>query len=231
MNCEICGGGNAYFVCTQCNRRVCSNCYDSELDSCNICARDRNLAAESALRIFNLNSGKLFLSGIGLILVGIFLMMVATILSAPSEGGVVVIFPFIFWRVGETAALIAMVLFMILSLIMVLLPWLLGSKKMLKVIQRISGIQTERPMLRKIEKMKKGESEDYLISFRMPGFKEDDIEIKVFADTLEIRATKDGEVFIKTCELPKSFKPENIRYRYRDGFLLIRVSLKRVKRT
>ena len=229
MNCEICGGENAYFICKECNQRVCSNCYDSELGLCKTCVRDRSLGINQTLGIFHLNSGKFLFSGMALILVGFFLVMIASILSAPSEEGVIVIFPFFFWRVSEAVALIAFVLFMVFSLAVILLPWLLTSKRMLKSIEKAAGFQTEKNRLGMIKTAKRGEREEYLISLKMPGFKEDDIEIEVFTDTLRIHASKDGEAFSKVYKLPKGFKPENIQYSYKDDFLLVKVSLKREK--
>jgi len=71
-------------------------------------------------------------------------------------------------------------------------------------------------------------AEDYIITLRMPGFREDDIEVQTFAESLTVRAYKDGRLaFSRSYSLPKGMIPEKVRYRCEDGFLVIRVTLRR----
>ncbi|MFQ6095829.1 MAG: Hsp20/alpha crystallin family protein, partial [Candidatus Bathyarchaeia archaeon] len=90
--------------------------------------------------------------------------------------------------------------------------------------ERISGVKSEETAG---EGRGRGRVEDYLVTLKMPGFKESDIEVQVFDDDLIVQAYKDGEVFKRSYDLPTGFEPTGIKYKYEDEFLIIRVSLKR----
>jgi len=167
--------------------------------------------------------------GVAFVFVGMVLMMIASILSAPSEGGGggVIIFPFFFVNLSGTIALAITVAFLILSLIMVFLPWILGPERFSKAAERMFGVEREDFQLREGKKTGGDEIEDYFITLKVPGFDEEDIEVRVFHNDLTVEATKNGEVFRKTYQLPSSFEPKGIRYEYEAGFLVIRVSLRR----
>lgn len=173
---------------------------------------------------------RLFPLGVAFIFGGMILTMIGSILSAPTAGGgggVVIIFPFLVGAVSETVALAIMVVFIIVSLVIMLLPWILGPRRVLRAFGKMAGLKGEEFQPREVEKRDKGETEDYLITLKMPGFREDDIEVRVFNSDLIVQAPKDGELFKKTYELPREFEPRGIKYNYEAGFLIIRVSLKR----
>jgi len=175
--------------------------------------------------------GKLFPLGVAFIIVGMFLMMVASILSVPSSGGggAIVIFPFFIGTVSESLAIVLMVVFIIISLIFMFLPWILGPRRILRIFEGIAGVKDEGTS--GVMSGSKGEVEDYLVTLKMPGFKESDIDVQVFNSDLIVQAYKDGEVFRRTYNLPRGFEPKGIKYKYEDGFLVINVSLKRKEET
>jgi HSP20 family molecular chaperone IbpA len=94
----------------------------------------------------------------------------------------------------------------------------------MKAVEKIVSPEARDFQLKKVEKI--GEVEDYLITIRMPGFNEEDIDVRVSNNYLIVRATREDKQFRRTYELPRGFKPKGIRYRYEDGFLVIRLSLK-----
>lgn len=226
--CEICGGLKAYFVCSRCGRDVCSGCFHPKSCLCSLCANTEKIGKPSALTTGDLFSafGRLFPLGIAFIFAGMILTVIASILSAPSGGGFVIIFPFFIGTVSETSALAMTVIFIIISLTIMFLPWILGPRRVLRAVERIANLKTEDHQLEEAKKEERGEIEDYLITLRMPGFKEDDIRVRILSNDLIVQAFKDGEVFRKTYELPRDFEPRGVKYNYEADFLIIRVTFK-----
>ena len=226
--CEICGGDDAYIICPRCKRLVCNNCFNSEAGVCILCLDREEIGRESLLGgRLPFPAGSTFI-GMALIIFGMLLMMVASILSASGEG-VIVIFPFIIGRVSGLTALIIMIAFMIISLAVFFLPWLLGPGRVLRVIERVAGL--EKPELKplKVGGRGSGEVEEYIITLRMPGFREEDIDVRVFGRELHVRAYKDGRLsFTRRYELPRGFEPYGVRYNYEDDFLIVKVALRYV---
>ena len=62
----------------------------------------------------------------------------------------------------------------------------------------------------------------------MPGFKSEDISIKVFGNTLNVEAYRDGKTaFTREYRLPKGYEAESIKYDFEGDFLIIRLKLNR----
>ncbi len=170
--------------------------------------------------------GKFFPLGISLIFIGIALLMVASILSIQPSGGIVIIFPFIYMPISGAAAITIIILFFAISLAVLFLPWILGSKRIDNIIEKVveargeERSETERGSL-------KGKVEDYLITLKMSGFREEDISVKVINKNLVVEAFKDGSVFKRRYKIPEGFKVEGVKYNYENGFLIIKATLKR----
>jgi len=172
--------------------------------------------------------GRLFPLAIAFIFIGMLLMMLASILSfsGGEGGGGIVVFPFFFVSLSGTLAFVVIVAFLVLSLTFVFLPWILGPKRILRVAERITGLKSGDLELREGKKIHTDGVEDYLITLKMPGFKEENIEVRVFHNELTVQGSKNGEVFRRTYELPRGFEPKGVKYNFEADFLVIRVSLK-----
>ena len=154
--------------------------------------------------------------GFALIVFGMILMAAASAISW-SGGGVIIIPPFFIGTVEGTAALTIILLIMAVTILMIFLPWILEPGRFVRVGERTLNLEG-----------KTVQAEDYIITLRMPGFREDDIEVQTFAESLTVRAYKDGRLaFSRSYSLPKGTVPEKVRYRCEDGFLVIRVTLRR----
>ena len=69
---------------------------------------------------------------------------------------------------------------------------------------------------------------DYILTLKMPGFKSEDISIKVFGNTLNVEACRDGKAtFTREYRLPEGYEAESIKYNFEGGSLTIRLKLKR----
>jgi len=222
VRCEICGGEGAYFLCQRCNRKVCSKCFDQGTSLCIYCAEETRepLQLESLPQPF----GRTVFLAIFLIMTGMLFMTAAPLISGSGGGGVIIIPPFIIGKVEGATALIIVAVMMVITLLVMLLPWIFGSGRVLRTIERM--LSAGRPPSTEIGKA--ATSEDYIITLRMPGFKEEDIEIQAFVDSLTVRAYRNGRVaFTRTYSLPKETRLERVRYNCEDGFLIVRVTLKR----
>jgi len=197
---------------------LCSSCIDTQK-----IGKPSPLTGKDLVQTF----GKLFPLGVVLVFVGMILTMIASILSVPSGGGVIIVFPFLIGTVSETTALAIIVIFVIISLVIMFLPWILGPRRVLRAFERMVDLKSEDLQPKEVKERVGGEIEDYLITLKMPGFKEEDIEVRVFNNDLIVQAFKDGETFRKTYEMPRDFEPEGVKYNYDAGFLIIKVSLKR----
>ncbi|HDJ04514.1 MAG TPA: Hsp20 family protein [Candidatus Bathyarchaeota archaeon] len=212
--CGICGGEGAFFICSRCNRLVCSECFDSKRGLCIRCLEE---AGEASPFIGLRRSFGTASLGFALIVFGMILMVAASVISWSGGGGVIIIPPFFIGTVEGTAALTIILLIMAVTILMIFLPWILEPGRFVRVGERTLNLEG-----------KTVKAEDYIITLRMPGFREDDIEVQTFAESLTVRAYKDGRLaFSRSYSLPKGMIPEKVRYRCEDGFLVIRVTLRR----
>ena len=125
-----------------------------------------------------------------------------------------------------TAALILTVIYVAISILMVFLPWILISRRF-RAVERLARIEygsiTPHRVIRRTGMIK-----DYILTLKMPGFKSEDISIKVFGNTLNVEAYRDGKtVFTREYRLPKGYEAESIKYDFEGDFLIIRLKLNR----
>ena len=222
--CDICGSEGAYFVCSRCGRTVCQECFDYEKGLCIICSKKGSI-----LKVLNSNPSiflnKTVMLGVALILAGILLITAASSLYAGGGEGTLIIFPFLV-KISGTAALILTVIYVAISILMVFLPWILISRRF-RAVERLARIEygsiTPHRVIRKTGMIK-----DYILTLKMPGFKSEDISIKVFGSTLNVEACRDGKtVFTREYRLPEGYEAESIKYDFEGDFLIIRLKLNR----
>ena len=222
--CKICGSRDASHICTHCGGMVCSGCFHPELDLCSVCKdlgqRERLFSTGDLSSIF----GKLFPMGPALISAGMFLIILASILSLQPGGEAILIFPFFVGTASGTLAVVLTIVVIVISVVVMFLPWILGPRKLMRALERISGMKEETTGMMKA-RGRRG-VEDYLITLKMPGYDEDDIDIQVFDGDLIVQAYKAGKVFERTYSLPSGFDPTGLEYKYEDDFLIIKVSLR-----
>jgi len=124
--CEICGSNPATYVCSECGRSVCNQCFDHDSWLCRDCHRkekqeyaQRDFEDSSAFPLFM----KVFLAGFFLIFLGTILLMIAGLIGGISQsfGLVVFIGPIpIILGAGEYS-LLAVLLAIILTIIGIVL--------------------------------------------------------------------------------------------------------------
>lgn len=92
--CDVCSQQTAHYVCLDCGKSVCENCFIPERWLCIECYRKRREYATPA-QLFSFSSYKLFLAGFILIMIGSILVAFAPLLGLQVQGGGLVwIFPF-----------------------------------------------------------------------------------------------------------------------------------------
>jgi len=90
--CEICGQQTAKYVCSDCGKSVCENCFIPERWLCVECYRKRT---EAPRPVHNTVPYKLFLAGFTLTAIGSILIAFAPLFGTSFQGGGFVwIFPF-----------------------------------------------------------------------------------------------------------------------------------------
>ena len=120
--CGICGQEGAEYVCSNCGRLVCRDCYVSEKRLCLQCVRRERLLGTPFEHRTNLMT-----AGTLLIFAGFFLVFLASILSVQSGEWTIILFPFIFTS-GGGGWVVALML--VLFLVFMLLPWLMTWRRL-----------------------------------------------------------------------------------------------------
>ena len=161
--------------------------------------------------------------GVALILAGILLMTAASSLYTDDGESTLIIFPFLM-KMSGTATLILTVIYVAISILMVFLPWILISRRFRAAAERLAyGSITPHRVIRRAGMIK-----DYILTLKMPGFKSENISIKVFGNTLSVEACRDGKAaFTREYRLPEGYETESIKYDFEGDFLIIRLKLKR----
>jgi len=164
--------------------------------------------------------------GVALILAGILLMTAASSLYTDDGESTLIIFPFLV-KMSGTATLILTVIYLAISILMVFLPWILISRRFRAAAERLARIEygsiTPHRVIRRASMIK-----DYILTLKMPGFKSEDISIKVFGNTLNVEACRDGKTaFTREYRLSEGYEAESIKYNFEGDFLIIRLKLKR----
>jgi HSP20 family molecular chaperone IbpA len=222
--CKICGSRDASYICARCGGMVCSGCFHPERGLCSICKdlaqKERLFSTADLSSIFV----KLFPMAPALISAGMFLIILASILSLQAGGESVFIFPFFVGTASGTLAVVLTIAVILISVVVMFLPWILGPRRLMRALEKIGGMREESTGMMKA-RGRRG-VEDYLITLKMPGYEENNIDIQVFDGDLIVQAYKRGKVFERTYNLPSGFDPTGLEYKYEDDFLIIKVSLK-----
>ena len=214
------------FVYLRCGKTVCHECFDYEKGLCIICS-DKG----SILNVLNSNPSiflnKTDMLGVALILAGILLITAASSLYTGDGESTLIIFPFLV-KISGTATLILAVIYVAISILMVFLPWILISRRFRAAAERLARIEygsiTPHRVIRRA-----GVIKDYILTLKMPGFKSEDISIKVFGNTLNVEARRDEKtVFTRGYRLPEGYEAESIKYNFEGDFLIIKLKLKRL---
>jgi len=124
--CEICGQQTAKYVCSDCGKSVCENCFIPERWLCIECYRKRT---EATKLIHNTVPYEFFLAGFILTAIGSILLAFAPLFGASFQGGGFIwIFPFppFFFGSGlngeiAVSALILSIAILLLAIVMILL--------------------------------------------------------------------------------------------------------------
>ncbi len=91
--CSVCGKNPASYVCRDCGRSVCSQCFDAVQWSCVECQNRRDGNPHPWVTSSANPALCLLLVAVGMIFVGIFLLMISSSLNGFSGGGVILIGP------------------------------------------------------------------------------------------------------------------------------------------
>ena len=159
----------------------------------------------------NMWSGSRFrLTGILLMFAG---LMVASLAFVGDSDGVVVIFPFVYGVDGWPGILLSL-LFMGVFLASSLLPWLVLSRRGM----RVRSVKVEPD---------KDEALDYLITVDVP----DGLDKTIFVDdgaggSVVLRSTADSG-FRRVYSLPRDFLVEEYTYQYEENYLVLKFRLVR----
>ena len=91
--CSVCGKNSASYVCRDCGRSVCGQCFDAVQWSCVECQNRHG--GNSRTWVTSTANPALYLLfvALGMIFVGIFLLMISSSLNGINGGGVILIGP------------------------------------------------------------------------------------------------------------------------------------------
>ncbi|HIE13882.1 TPA: Hsp20/alpha crystallin family protein [Candidatus Bathyarchaeota archaeon] len=209
VRCEICGRDGAYFICAKCGSSVCSQCYDSELGLCKSCS---NISVKKHPLLF----GDTLLLGVFLIMLGMFVIATASLISSEG-GGIIIVPPFFIGTLKGTSVLTAIVLIIsLIILFLMFLPWILEMNRSF----RKSDISDQENVILS--------GQEYIITLRIPDCREENVEVEAFNGRLTIRAYRNNRlIFERSYNLPHGSNASGIRYRCENGFLVVRVTLDR----
>lgn len=126
--CEICNKRDAKYVCQECGRQICELCFNPSLWVCLDCTDkiQRNVTRIDKTTVIPVgmdNLMKITIIGFIVIVIGMMLIMIATLLGGRISGGII-IFPFIpiplifgFGPEATTTIIIATILMIILIIL------------------------------------------------------------------------------------------------------------------
>jgi len=132
VKCEICGIGDAKYVCSKCGRRVCGECFNTQFWMCRECMGKSYPTYVEGWRVAD-TLMKTFTIGFIVILIGIILIMLSQIMIGGAFGGII-IFPFIpiiFFQKLEGATAILFALLMMIAMIIIIVIWMYLTRKIL----------------------------------------------------------------------------------------------------
>ncbi len=93
--CEICGSNPAMYVCSECGRSVCRQCFEPSSWICSDCYRVKGREYEHDLEASTISSSlfmKVFLAGFLLIFLGVAILMIAGLMGWVSQSFGLVVF-------------------------------------------------------------------------------------------------------------------------------------------
>jgi len=90
--CEICGRNPAVYVCSECGRNVCPECFEPDDWICSICYEKRHNASGRGPSIPHLLPTNLLMIGFLLIFLGVILMFIAGLTGGISASSGLIIF-------------------------------------------------------------------------------------------------------------------------------------------
>jgi uncharacterized membrane protein len=132
VKCEICGIRDAKYVCSKCGRRLCEECFNTQLWMCRECIGQNYPKYVEGWRVAD-TLMKTFTIGFTVILIGIILIMLSQIIIGGTFGGII-IFPFIpiiFFQKLEGATAILFILLMIATMIILIAIWVYLTRRIL----------------------------------------------------------------------------------------------------
>jgi uncharacterized membrane protein len=132
VKCEICGIRDAKYVCSKCGRRVCGECFNTQLWMCKECIDKNHPTYIEGWRVAD-TLMKTFTIGFIVTLIGIILIMLSQMMIGGAFGGVI-IFPFIpiiFFQKLEGATAILFTLLMIIAMIILIAIWVYLTRRIL----------------------------------------------------------------------------------------------------
>ncbi len=93
QHCEICGNREARFVCSRCGRRVCLQDFRQGQWLCTTCEPTAQTEASDFRSAFPMGFSWIFLASLGLVLIGMVVMMVASFTQGhgTTSGGAVIL--------------------------------------------------------------------------------------------------------------------------------------------
>jgi len=122
--CEICGNNPAAYVCGECGRNVCHQCFEPDRWICIECDRERKrkpveYESEAQLISFPLFM-KVFLAGFILIFIGMLILMIAGLMGGISQSFGLVVF------VGPIPIILGSGKYSLLAILLALILTVLG---------------------------------------------------------------------------------------------------------
>jgi len=90
--CEICGRNPAVYVCSECGRNVCPECFEPDAWICSICYEKRRKASGRGPSTPHLFPTNLLMIGFLLIFLGMILMFIAGLTEGASASSGLIIF-------------------------------------------------------------------------------------------------------------------------------------------
>jgi len=121
--CEICGRNPAVYVCSECGRNVCPECFEPDDWICSICYEERHNALGRRPSIPHILPTNLLMIGFLLVFLGVILMFIAGLTgeASASSGLIVFIGPIPIILGAGKYSLLAVILAVILTIFGIIL--------------------------------------------------------------------------------------------------------------
>lgn len=212
--CSICGRDEAEILCNKCHSFICGNCYDVDIDKC------INCAGVSIMRLKYTQNPVYLIGGLMLLMFG---LMVTTFSLVPLTGARIIFFPFIFENMNNVSTLLMNFMFLAMFSVSSIVP--------IYLLFRLQGIHTWNDGIYPINdgSVSSGdvtETMEYLITSEIPKDIRESIYIEEGENRITLLSSKD-KAFKRTYNFPEYFHVDVVQSDFEDGFLLVKVSLKK----